>query len=62
MSVEHSTDAEDLPELKPEARLREVAAIFAAGILRLAGRVVLPPETSSENPSELDGNPLEEPG
>jgi hypothetical protein len=62
MSVDHSTDAEDLPELSPEARLREVAAIFAAGILRLAGRVALPPGTSSENPPELGGNPLEETG
>ncbi len=62
MSVDHSTDAEDLPELTPEARLREIAAIFAAGILRLAGRVALPQGTSSENPPEHDRNPLEETG
>ena len=62
MSVDHSTDADELPELTPEARLREIAAIFAAGILRLAGRVALSQGTSSENPPELDGNPLEETG
>ncbi|CAN5468690.1 hypothetical protein BH11PLA2_BH11PLA2_20990 [soil metagenome] len=62
MSVDLSTDTDDLPELTPEARLREVAAIFADGILRLAGRVALPQETSSDIPSVLDGNPLEETG
>lgn len=62
MSVDQSTDADDLPEMTPEARLREIAALFAAGILRLAGRVAMPQGTSSENPPELDGNPLEETG
>jgi len=62
MSVDHSTEADDLPELTPEARLREIAAIFAGGILRLAGRTALPQGTSSDIPSELDGNRLEETG
>lgn len=62
MSVDQSTDTDELPELTPDARLREVAAIFAAGMLRLGVRAALPPETSSENPSELYGNCLDETG
>jgi hypothetical protein len=62
MSVDHSTDADELPELTPDARLQEVAAIFAAGMLRLAVRAALPHGTSSDDPPEVIGNPLEETG
>ena len=49
----HSTDA----DLSPDERRREIAAVFAAGIMRLSTR----PETMPEPASPGAGNGAEEP-
>lgn len=41
----------DDTRLAQDERLREVASILAAGILRLRGRAALPPESDRENPA-----------
>jgi hypothetical protein len=62
MSVDSTSDPDDLPELTPHDRLREVASIFAAGVSRLKARAALVAATSSDEPAEAIENPLEEPG
>lgn len=47
--------------LWPDERLREVAAILAAGVLRLRQRAALPPEKAPEKPAELPAAGLEVP-
>ena len=44
----------DLPpsELTPDQRLRELASIFARGLLRLRDRAALAGEPTSANPTE----------
>jgi hypothetical protein len=42
MTADTSFDVENLPEPTPHDRLREVAAIFAAGLIRLHERAALP--------------------
>lgn len=45
--------------LLPDERLREVAAILAAGILRLHQRAALPPEVAPNKLAELPAAGLE---
>ena len=51
----------DTTRLSPDERLREAAAILAAGVLRLRQRAALPPETTLENLAELPAAGLEVP-
>ncbi len=45
--------------LSPEERLDEIAAILAAGLLRLDERAALPAGESSENPPKISPEGLE---
>ena len=51
----------DLPtsELTPDGRRRELAAIFARGLLRLRDRAGLATEPTSSNPCEAANSTLE---
>lgn len=42
------TNCADTARLSPDERLREAAAILAAGVLRLRQRAALPPEKAPE--------------
>lgn len=53
------SDCADTARLLPDQRLREVAAILAAGVLRLRQRAALPPEKAKENPARLSAAGLE---
>jgi len=48
----HSTEA----DLSPDERRREIAAIFAAGILRLSTRPETTPEPASSGPENAPAN------
>lgn len=62
MTLDRSFDPDDSPPMPPEARLREVAAILAAGLIRLRERASLASERAGEESEKLVQNPLEEPG
>lgn len=47
--------------LSPDERLGEIAAILAAGLLRLDQRAALPAEESPENPPKRPAEGLEVP-
>ena len=50
---------DDSLQLTPDERRHEVAAILAAGLLRLRDRGLLAPAPISENPSNSSQNRLE---
>lgn len=54
-------DCADSARLLPDGRLREAAAILAAGILRLRQRAALPAENAPENPAKQPPDGLEVP-
>jgi hypothetical protein len=49
----------DATRLSPDERLSEVAAILAAGVLRLRQRAALPAEKDVENPAKQSPDGLE---
>jgi hypothetical protein len=49
----------DAALLRPDERLREVAAILAAGVLRLRQRAALPTDDAQKKPSEFAADGLE---
>jgi hypothetical protein len=50
----------DTAHLPPDERLREVASILAAGVLRLRQRAALPTDDVQKNPAELPAAGLED--
>jgi hypothetical protein len=60
MTADPSFDPETLPEPTPHDRLRGVAAIFAAGLIRLHERAALPTEPAAEKSQHLVQKGLEE--
>lgn len=59
MNADSLADADDILTFPVEGHLREIAAIFAAGILRLRERAALGP-TPSNNSHDVIEKPLEE--
>lgn len=53
---------DDAARLTPDERLEEVAAILAAGVVRLRNRAALPQASDHENPTESGAACLEVPG
>lgn len=54
-------DPTDPAKMTPEQRVEEVAAILAAGVLRLRARAALPPPAApSEIPSDSGRNGLDD--
>lgn len=53
------SDCADATRLSPDERLREAAAILAAGVLRLRQRVALPVENRGKNPEKQPPDGLE---
>lgn len=62
MTADTSFDVENLPEPTPHDRLREVAAIFAAGLIRLHERAAALTEPAADESQQLVPKGLEEPG
>lgn len=56
------SDCAETARLTPDERLREVATILAAGVLRLRQRAALPTDDAQKKPSELSAAGLEVPG
>lgn len=52
-------DCADAARLTPDERLREVATILAAGVLRLRRRAALPTDDATKKPPELASAGLE---
>lgn len=55
------SNCDDAARLSPDTRLREIAAIMAAGILRQRQRAALPGENSRKNLVESSADGLEVP-
>jgi hypothetical protein len=53
------SDCADAMRLSSDERLREVAAILAAGVLRLRQRFALPVEKDGKNPAKQPPDGLE---
>ena len=53
------SDCADTARLLPDERLREVATILAAGVLRLSQRAALPPGNAQESPARFSAAGLE---
>jgi hypothetical protein len=53
---------DEVPALTPETRRRAVAAILAAGLIRLHERAALPTEPAAEKSQHLVQKGLEKPG
>jgi len=54
-------DSADAAPITPDERLREVASILAAGVLRLRQRVALPTDDAQKNLAEMPVAGLEVP-
>lgn len=59
MPADQSSEADTLPKPTPDDRLREVSAIFAAGIARLKARAACA-EASSDEPTLVIEKVLED--
>lgn len=55
------SDCADAARLPPDERLREMASILAAGVLRLRQRAALPAENDLEKPARIPPDGLEVP-
>jgi hypothetical protein len=55
------SDCAETARLTPDERLREVATILAAGVLRLRQRAALPTDDAQKKPAELSAAGLEVP-
>lgn len=62
MPFDPSFDPEDALELSPEARLREIAAILAAGLIRLHERAAVPTDPVAGESQQFVQKGLEESG
>ncbi len=62
MTADPSFNPEYPPEPSPHDRLREVAAIFAAGLIRLHERAAAPTEPACDESQQLVPKGLEESG